>query len=148
MAVLAATLYQSDLRKGGGTFLPRCVVNTWTGLHCPGCGNTRAAHALLHGDLMGAVEQNVLTVLALPFLLLGASRTWWRWMYPERVEPWPINWRWGYSLILIGIVVVFSILRNVPQPPFSWLAPVPLTGVNLSEDLEVLAPEIPRPSVH
>lgn len=126
-AVLALYLRKVDLAEGGGTFLPRCSLNHFTGLHCPGCGNTRAAQALLHGDLAGAIRQNVVFVVALPFLLLGAARTWYGWMYPGRLRPLlPFDWKWSWSLVIIGGVLAFSVLRNIPAQPFSWLAPVPI----------------------
>jgi hypothetical protein len=33
---------------------PRCLLKVATGIDCPGCGGTRALHALLHGDVAGA----------------------------------------------------------------------------------------------
>ena len=122
----ALYLREADL-SGERTLLPRCTLNHFTGLHCPGCGNTRAAQALLHGDVVGAARQNVVLVVALPFLLLGAARTWYGWMFPGRLRPLlPFDWKWSWSLALVGVVVAFSVLRNVSAPPFSWLAPVPV----------------------
>ena len=47
---------------------PLCPFHVLTGLPCPSCGMTRAAGALLHGDLPGAVAWNPLGSL----LLCGA----------------------------------------------------------------------------
>lgn len=107
-------------------WLPRCLLNEWTGLHCPGCGNTRAALELARGDVRDALRQNAFFVAALPFLLWGAIRGWTRWVYPEKWRPLPIEWRWGYSLALIGLLLLFTALRNLPASPWNWLAPVPL----------------------
>ena len=125
---LALYLRGADLRSGT-RWLPSCSLNSLTGLHCPGCGNTRAAHAILHGDIGEAVQQNILFVIAIPFLGLGAFRLWMDWIYPGKWKPLPFRWKWGYSLVLIAIVVAFGILRNVHRAPFSWLAPVPLSEV-------------------
>lgn len=50
-------------------FYPQCAFRQLTGLDCPGCGSTRALHALLHGRVGEAFLFN-------PFLfavmLLGA----------------------------------------------------------------------------
>lgn len=124
-ALLAFYLRGADLRSED-RLLPQCSLNALTGLHCPGCGNTRAASAILHGDIAGAVEQNILFVIAIPFLGLGALRLWTDWVYPGMWKPLPFRWRWSYSLAIISVVVAFGILRNVPSQPYSWLAPVPL----------------------
>ena len=100
-----------------------CPLNAATGLYCPGCGNTRALHALVHLDWLGMLNYNplfpfvfaVLTwLLAGEYLhlLLGRRILW----LPKRV---PV-----ILIILFGLVVaVFTILRNVPVYPFTILAP-------------------------
>lgn len=125
-------------------WLPRCALNHWTGLHCPGCGNTRAAVSLAHGDFRGALSQNAFFVVALPFLILGAVRAWVRWVYPRKWRPLPFTWKWGYSLALIGLLLVFTVLRNLPMRPFQWLAPVPLHTAG-SADPEGQTPPPTRP---
>ena len=47
-----------------------CPVLELTGLHCPGCGATRAIWLLLHGDVAGAVGHNALLLPALAYLAL------------------------------------------------------------------------------
>lgn len=39
---------------GGSLPYPRCPVKWLTGWDCPGCGSTRALHALLHGRVAEA----------------------------------------------------------------------------------------------
>lgn len=38
---------------------PGCSFRRLTGLSCPGCGGTRAVHALLHGDWQAAWSYNM-----------------------------------------------------------------------------------------
>jgi hypothetical protein len=45
-------------------FYPQCLFHQLTGLDCPGCGTTRALHALLHGRVLEALRFN-------PFLFAG-----------------------------------------------------------------------------
>ena len=103
-------------------FIP-CPVNLTTGLYCPGCGNTRALHSLVHLDILGMLDYN----LMFPFLffilawllageylnlLLGRRVLW----LPRRVPP--------ILIILAAIALTaFTILRNVPFYPFTILAP-------------------------
>ena len=91
-------------------FFPQCVFHTLTGLYCPGCGSTRAAHHLLHGELAGAFAMNPLMVASAPVLVLlffrrsWAGRTWVAWM-------------------LFAILVLYFVLRNINAWPFILLAP-------------------------
>lgn len=104
-------------------FAPPCVFHRMTGLHCPGCGSTRAVHALLNLRFGEAVKKNVLFLAALPFLGLWAVRGVSRWV---RGEPQPqprVMQRPWVAVVLIAVIVAFGILRNLPWPPFTWLAP-------------------------
>lgn len=91
----------------------------FTGLYCPGCGMTRAAHALVHGDLAQAVAMNPLLpvlLLALPLLVLHSLG--YRLPVPQRAIAALTSAK--FWLPLLG---GFWVLRNLPWPPFSWLAP-------------------------
>jgi uncharacterized protein DUF2752 len=66
---IAAVLYQFD--PAVVRVYPRCLLNTATGLECPGCGGTRAVHQLLHGNLLQALRLNALLVTSLPLLALS-----------------------------------------------------------------------------
>ncbi|ROR89530.1 DUF2752 domain-containing protein [Nocardioides aurantiacus] len=98
---------------------PTCPFLATTGLYCPGCGALRATHDLLHGDVVGALARNPLTVLAAPYLLL-AFVTWAlrRLGRPAprstSLPPWAI---WS----LLALVVGFGVLRNLPG--FAFLSP-------------------------
>ena len=96
-------------------FYPRCLFHMLTGLDCPGCGGLRAAHRLLHGDVAGAFAFNPLLVLLAPVLgwyLLGwtvRETTGRAWPHPFRQR----LWIW----ILLGVLVAFSVWRNLPSGP-------------------------------
>lgn len=100
---------------------PTCPFLLLTGLQCPGCGTTRALALLTHGDLLGAISMNPLTVLLLPFLLLVHVRWLVGTLRPSRVRlrPEPDLPTWAMLTILAGIVA-FGVLRNLPW--FSFLA--------------------------
>jgi hypothetical protein len=121
LAAVAALvlLYFIDPAKPGGPF-PPCLFHALTGLHCPGCGTTRALHQLLHGNIRAALGLNLLMVASLPFLayafvskglVLFGRRLPVVFSHPA--------WTWA----LFALVILFWILRNIPAYPFSLLAP-------------------------
>ena len=103
---------------------PPCPFHAATGLYCPGCGSTRAAHHLLHGRFATAFDFNALMVVSLPFLAcagaLGAlrlaGRTPRRPPVSQRLPAWAV---WA----LLAAVLLFGILRNLPYKPVRWMAP-------------------------
>lgn len=100
------------------TWTPPCPFHSLTGLHCFGCGSTRALNRLAHGDLLGAVDFNALLILALPFVAYGLARR----LLPEpfaRPRPMP-PWQ-GWTVV--GLVVAFGVLRNLDVPVLRALAP-------------------------
>lgn len=99
-------------------WLPRCPVQTWTGLHCPGCGSTRCCYELLHGNIGAALRKNVLVVAVLPWLIWTLGRQWLHWLRQTPLPPPRRSW-W----IPLIAVLLFTVLRNIPAEPFSWLAP-------------------------
>ncbi|WP_332307063.1 DUF2752 domain-containing protein [Thermobifida cellulosilytica] len=91
---------------------PVCVWLALTGTYCPGCGTTRALHALTHLDIVGAAQMNILLLAALPFLALGYLHWVYRSFRPSHrpPPPFPPFLAWAVP----GIVVAFWILRNLP----------------------------------
>lgn len=107
-AVLAA-LFRCDPQTS--SWLPKCLFHEATGLYCPGCGNTRALHALLHGHVLLSLRYNPLLIPAALTVLLLVIR-------PGLTANRGIAWS------IAVVVIAFAILRNLPWPPFSWLAPL------------------------
>jgi hypothetical protein len=119
----AMVLYRFDPgAQSGANFYPRCLLHEYTGLYCPGCGAARAFHALLHGHVLTSAHFNpIVPLLFVPVVGLGFIRS--------GVEAFFPNVRFGEqrnikaSWTIGALVIVFSVLRNVPSPPFSYLAP-------------------------
>jgi hypothetical protein len=89
-------------------WLPPCPFFALTGWLCPGCGSARAVHALLHGDLVGALRLNPFTFVALG--IVGADvalRLRRGFGIPfGRIPP---RWLNGFAIALL----VFAVCRNV-----------------------------------
>jgi hypothetical protein len=94
-------------------WLPKCMFFQWTGLYCPGCGATRAFSALLHGDIRASLHNNL-------FLIPGGLMLTILIVKPE------ISLKRPVAVTIAAIVIGFTILRNIPFAPFTYLAPIPL----------------------
>lgn len=103
--------------SAAGSFFPSCLFLEFTGLYCPGCGITRALHALVHFDLGRAIAMNAVIVLSLPMLPLMALHG----MSGGRVLPAPVRRVVFNGYFWIGLLLLFGVLRNLPA--FAWLAP-------------------------
>jgi len=96
-------------------FYPVCQFHQLTGLNCPGCGMTRAAYALLHGEWQQALRDNALLVCGLIFLAVRGS--WWglrRWRGQPTPQFFPPKWLW----LLLIVAIAFTIVRNLPYGAF------------------------------
>ena len=99
---------------GQSAWLPPCLFNSLTGFLCTGCGITRAAHALAHGNLSQAMAMNPLAVLALPAAALvwaneGLRRPAW---LERKVAILRDARLWA------GVVLAFTVARNIPGIEF------------------------------
>lgn len=101
-------------------WLPPCLFHTITGLHCPGCGSTRALHALASGNLAAALGYNPLVVAVLPLACAWAVARVWKTL---RQDPTPVRLPRHASTVALVIIVLFFVLRNLPWWPFLLLAP-------------------------
>lgn len=101
------------------SWYPECPFKAITGLDCPGCGITRALHALLTGHPGRAIDHNALVALA----AIGAVV----WLAVNKVRALrgrpPLQLKhttaWG---VAAGVTVfAFWIVRNLHWGPFAWL---------------------------
>ncbi len=96
-------------------FYPVCQFHRLTGLNCPGCGMTRALHALLHGNFSAAWRDNALLLGGAG--VLAVRGVWYGWQkVPARAGAkfFPKIFLW----LLLAIVLTFTVLRNLPAGAF------------------------------
>lgn len=93
---------------------PVCLIHRFSGWHCPGCGMTRAIHALLMGEPGLAFLYNPLGMLALPVLagcwLLRCLHA------GSRREGREIH-HGSIALAVLFVLIGYGILRNLPYWP-------------------------------
>jgi Protein of unknown function (DUF2752) len=102
-------------------FYPQCLFHRLTGWNCPGCGSLRAMHQLLHGHLLAALRDNLLLILSLPVAAVYSARQFLRWRAGLQVTFPAIRPRG--ILVFLGVLVIFTIIRNIPSAPFIYLSP-------------------------
>ncbi|MBQ3537445.1 MAG: DUF2752 domain-containing protein [Clostridia bacterium] len=88
-----------------------CPINKFTGLLCPGCGNTRAAMALLRLDIAAAFSYNPLFPVEFFYLI---------WVYVFACKRYIKTKRFTYSppcqwldLAILVILTIGTIIRNI-----------------------------------
>jgi hypothetical protein len=122
-AVLSIALLYFFVYPIYGKYFPKCLLYTFTGLYCPGCGSQRAIAALLHRDVLTALHDNLLAVLALPFLIYSLALSFTNIIRNKNLKT-KIFYSTSFVKTVLILVVIFSILRNLPVYPFTLLAPL------------------------
>lgn len=114
VAAVVGALYLRAVDPNVPGHYPGCPSQMFLGVDCPGCGGMRGTYDLLHGDVAGMLDNNVLLVVALPVLVvayvLWAYRTW-----TGRVRPADPRVQLRNNKIVVGIllgVIAFGVVRN------------------------------------
>ena len=118
-ALTTATAYLGLVDPASGGAYPPCPSQALFGIDCPACGGLRGTHALLNGDVVGALDHNLLLplLLALPAAALAL------WLLPLIGRPVPRVRLPGWSVVAAAAVATgFTVLRNLPVAGLEFLA--------------------------
>jgi hypothetical protein len=117
--VAGATVYVGLVDPAAGGAYPVCPSQALFGIDCPACGGLRGTHALLNGDIGGALDHNLLLPLLLTLPAVAVAL----WLLPllGRAVPRVRLPRW--SLVAAGAAAAgFTVLRNLPVAGLEFLA--------------------------
>ncbi len=98
-----------------------CPLHWITGFHCAGCGALRAAHAILHANLVQAVAYNGMALVTVPVILA--------WVAAEAIHAFtgrrlgPPRGTAQFGKILLALLVLYTVARNIPLASFDGLRP-------------------------
>lgn len=121
-AVIPAAIILYLYNPSTSLIFPPCPFKLLTGYYCPGCGSLRALHQLFHGNLIAALKLNSFMVLCIPlmiYLILSEMKIK---IKGRRLFP-RIVFSQSFYVILLTMIILYWILRNIPVPPFIFLAP-------------------------
>lgn len=94
-------------------YFPKCIFKSITGLSCPGCGSQRAIHHLLNFDIKSACSENILLVLAIPYMVIGTLYNFIKVSNTTllKIKSTLFGTRAIYLVLLF--IVAFTIIRNI-----------------------------------
>lgn len=98
--------------------LPDCNFYKWTGLYCPGCGDTRAVIALMNGDILLSLRQNALIVVLLLIAIALYIELFLKVVFEKRFKSPILNLK--FLCIFLILFAVYSFVRNF----ISAIAPI------------------------
>lgn len=93
-------------------FVPKCPFHYLTGLDCPACGVQRAAHALLHGDIVTALRYNYFLAISIPYLIAVLVTTFGRGRRVQAARHYIQHPT--VVLIFLALTIVWWVVRNIP----------------------------------
>lgn len=123
LLILVAVFLYYNINPSNVDFLPKCPIYSCTGLYCTGCGSQRATHHLLHLNFLGVLKYNLLYLFGLFIVAYHIIVTLLNKLFNKNIYNYLYHSK--TPIIILIVVVLFTILRNIPIYPFSLLAPLP-----------------------
>ena len=103
------------------SFFPKCALYMATGFSCPGCGSTRALYQLTHGDVLEAMRLNPGLMALITLGITDYVR-----FVVSVIRGNPFQTLFGRLKLLgalMGVMLVYGVIRNLPWQLFESLAP-------------------------
>ena len=109
------------LNPNDNSFFPKCSLYVATGYTCPGCGSTRALYHLSHGNVLEAFRLNPGLITLLLLSVTDYTRYAIAVKRAKRFQTLFCNTKLIFTLL--GGMLIYGIVRNLPWAPFAGLAP-------------------------
>ena len=109
------------LNPNDNSFFPKCSLYVATGYTCPGCGSTRALYHLTHGNVLEAFRLNPGLITLLLLSVTDYTRYAIAFKRAKRFQTLFCNTKLIFTLL--GGMLIYGIVRNLPWAPFAGLAP-------------------------
>jgi hypothetical protein len=93
-------------------FMPKCIFYSTTGYQCPGCGSQRAIHNLVNFDLIGAMHENLMLVISIPYLIFGAFLEIYKEKNQRLAKIHDIFYGYKAALFIFFLLIFWWIFRN------------------------------------
>jgi hypothetical protein len=111
---IAGCTYLAVVNPNEAGNYPVCPSRAIFGVDCPGCGGMRGMNCLLHGDIAGALNHNLLLLIVVPLALVF----WGLWMiravqgrYPS-VTSRQFQFRNRILILSLVLMLAFGVVRN------------------------------------
>lgn len=115
VAAVGSLIYLRAVDPNAPGHYPGCPSQSLLGIDCPGCGGMRGTYDLLHGDLGGMLDDNILLAVFWPIAIIGfglwAYRAWTGRRPPIDPERQRRQNRWLVALLIV--VLAFGVVRNL-----------------------------------
>ncbi len=115
LGAVAALGYLAAVDPNEPGHYPVCPTQALFGIDCPGCGLMRGTHALVTGDVAGALDHNVMLVLAVPLVVvlwLRWARNAWRGSTPAVTHE-QFRRRSAVMITALVLLLAFGVVRNL-----------------------------------
>ncbi|MBO4242409.1 MAG: DUF2752 domain-containing protein [Clostridiales bacterium] len=107
LSIVAGLLYYVFIKVTGFAF--PCMMYELTGLKCPTCGITHMFLHMAQLDFKAAFEDNQFVFLTWPLSGLEILYVFYKSVKGEKIP----KWNYIFIYILVGIAIIFCIIRNV-----------------------------------